>query len=74
MNRFTLLQMPDAQHYWIRQARVPVCFLPGGPKTDLDRDGATLVDMLVDSERIAAIEPAGRSGMQRRSVWRQAAI
>ena len=49
-------------------------FLPGGPKTDLDRDGATLVDMLVDSERIAAIEPAGRSGMQRRSVWRQAAI
>jgi len=77
MNRFTMLQMPDAQRYWIRRARVPVCFLPGGPKTDLDRDGATLVDMLVDSERIAAIEPAGAPAsndlpainLEARQVW-----
>jgi predicted amidohydrolase YtcJ len=33
--------------------------LPGGPKTAVDRDGATLVDLLVDNEKIAAIEPAG---------------
>jgi cytosine/creatinine deaminase len=32
---------------------------PDGPKTALDRDGATLVDCLVDNERITAIEPTG---------------
>jgi hypothetical protein len=51
--------VPEAQRYWIRQARVPICFLPGGPKTAVDRDGATLIDLFVDNERIAAIEPAG---------------
>ena len=59
MNLFKTLQVPEAQRYWIRQARVPICFLPGGPKTAVDRDGATLIDLLVDNERIAAIEPAG---------------
>jgi hypothetical protein len=29
-----------------------------GPGTALDRDGATLVDLLVDNDKIAAIEPA----------------
>src|SRR5260370_36134659 len=41
------------------EARVAICFLSGGPKTAVDRDGATLIDLLVDNERIAAIEPAG---------------
>src|ERR1700730_2673802 len=59
MNLFKTLQVPEAQRYWIGQARVPICFLPGGPKTAVDRDGATLIDLLVDNERIAAIEPAG---------------
>ena len=59
MDLFKTLQVPEAQRYWIRQARVPICFLPGGPKTAVDRDGATLIDLLVDNERIAAIEPTG---------------
>ena len=59
MNLLKTLQLPEAQRYWIRQARVPICFLPGGPKTAVDRDGATLIDLLIDNERIAAIEPAG---------------
>jgi cytosine/creatinine deaminase len=59
MNLFKTLQVPEVQRYWIRQARVPICFLSGGPKTAVDRDGATLIDLLVDNERIAAIEPAG---------------
>ena len=59
MNLFNTLQIPEAQRYCIRQARVPTCFLPDGPRTTLDRDGATLVDLLVDNGRIAAIESAG---------------
>src|ERR1700730_7225678 len=59
MNLFKTLQVPEAQRYWIGQARVPICFLPGGPKTAVDRDGATLIALLVDNEKIAAIEPAG---------------
>jgi cytosine deaminase len=59
MNLFNTLRIPEAQRYCIRQARVPTCFLPGGPTTTPDRDGATLVDLLVDNDKIAAIEPAG---------------
>ena len=59
MNPFKTLQIPEAQRYCIRQARVPTCFLPDGPRTSLDRGGATLVDLLVDNDRITAIEPAG---------------
>ena len=59
MNPFKTLQIPEAQRYWIRQARVPSCFLPVAPKKDVDRDGAALVDLLVDQDRIAAIDPAG---------------
>src|SRR4051794_5845705 len=59
MNPFKTLQMPEAQRYWIRQPRVPTCFLPDRPRTTFDRDGATLVDLLVNNDRIAAIEPAG---------------
>src|ERR1700726_4207385 len=58
MHPFKMLQIPEAPRYWLRRARVPVCFLPGGPKTAVDRDGATLIDLFVDNERIAAIEPA----------------
>ena len=77
MTPFKTLQIPEVQRYWIRQARVPICFLPGGPKTALDRDGATLVDILVDNHLIAAIEPAGTAAstdlaaidLESRHVW-----
>src|SRR5215471_923950 len=77
MTPFKTLQIPEAQRYWIRQARVPICFLPGGPKTDVDRDGATLVDLLVDKDKITAIEPAGAEiaahlpaiDLETRHVW-----
>ena len=59
MNPFKTLQIPEAQRYCIRQARVPTCFLPDGPRTTLDSDDAALVDLLVDNDKIAAIEPAG---------------
>ena len=45
MNLFKTLQVPEVQRYWIRQARVPICLLSGGPKTAVDRDGATLIDL-----------------------------
>jgi cytosine deaminase len=63
MNPFKTLQIPEGRRYWIRQARVPICFLPDQPKTALDRDGATLVDILVDSDILAAIEPAGAAAL-----------
>ena len=77
MTPFKTLQIPEVQRYWIRQACVPICFLPGGPKTALDRDGATLVDILVDNHLIAAIEPAGTAAstdlpaidLESRHVW-----
>ena len=77
MTPFKTLQIPKAQRYWIRQARVPICFLPGGPKTVLDPDGTTLVDILVDNHLIAAIEPAGTTAptdlpaidLESRHVW-----
>src|SRR5271168_3664907 len=77
MTPFKTLQIPEAQRYWIRRARVPICFLPGRPKTALDRDGATLVDVLVDNDLIAAIEPAGMAApadlpaidLESRHVW-----
>ena len=77
MTPFKTLQIPEAQRYWIRQARVPICFLPGELRTALDRDGATLVDILVDNQLIAAIEPAGTAAstdltainLESRHVW-----
>ena len=32
MNLFKTLQVPEVQRYWIRQARVPICFLSGEPR------------------------------------------
>jgi len=54
MTPFKTLQIPEAAPYWIRHARVPICFLPGRPTMYVDRDGATLLNLLVDKERIAA--------------------
>lgn len=77
MNLFKTIAIPEARRYWIRQARVPVCLLPDGPKTDLDRDGATRVDLLIDNEKIATIEPTGAAAsadlpaidLESRHVW-----
>jgi cytosine/creatinine deaminase len=54
------LALPASGRYWLRRARVPTCFLAKGASgASTDADGAALVDLLVDGERIGAIEPAG---------------
>jgi cytosine deaminase len=52
--------LPPEGRYWLRRARVPDCLLANRVLgAVLDDDGAALLDLLVDGERIAAIEPAG---------------
>jgi len=56
---FRSLQVPpQAQRYWIRQARIPVCFLPDAFRAVSAKDDGVLVDLLIDQESIAAIEPS----------------
>jgi len=53
------LAWPETERYWIARARVPACFLAGAiGGAAVDRDGAVLVDLLVDGDRIGRIEPA----------------
>jgi cytosine deaminase len=51
---------PDAATYWISNVRVPVCMLaPAQAFAPLDReDGAALLDILIDGERVAAVRAA----------------
>jgi len=52
--------IPDSARYWLRQARVPDCFLAAPlPAASRDHEGVPLVDLLIDEGRIAAIGPAG---------------
>jgi cytosine deaminase len=52
--------VPDAGSYWIRRARVPPCFLATPVAAAApDRDGAVLLDLLIEGQTIARIEPAG---------------
>lgn len=60
MTPFKLLQIPSAPRYRVNGARIPACFLPNPPAAERDRDGALLVDLLIEDGAIAAIEPAGR--------------
>ena len=54
------LALPQAGRYWLRRARVPTCFFATpAPGALLDADGAALVDLLIDGERVGAIEAAG---------------
>src|SRR5262249_60786461 len=68
---FSDLVWPDAAAYWIANARVPLCMLgearpgPGeaapGAQSDRD-DDVVLVDLLIESERLARMGPAGTAG------------
>jgi len=77
MTPFKTRQIPDAPRYWLKRARVPLCFLPNGLRAERDRDSAALVDILVGKESIAAIEPAGVASsvdvpaldLETRQVW-----
>src|SRR5262249_36526022 len=69
--QFSDLVWPDAAAYWIANARVPLCMLgearpgPGeaGPGAQSDRDdGVVLVDLLIESEQLARMVPAGTAG------------
>ena len=54
------LTLPQSERYWLRRARVPVCFLTAPvPGASVDGDNAALLDLLIDGERVGAIEPAG---------------
>jgi len=59
------LAWPEAGRYWIRRARVPAGLLAATVEgASADRDGALLVDILVDGERIGRIEPAAADAAQ----------
>jgi cytosine deaminase len=74
---FRSLQVPQAQQYWIRQARVPICFLPDAFRATAIHDDGILVDLLIDKESIAAIEPSAAAAgaalpaldLEGRQVW-----
>ena len=54
------LALPQEKRYWLRRARVPSCLLANPvPGAAPDEDGAALLDLLIDGERIAAIAQAG---------------
>ena len=59
MSFLATLALPETPRYWLRRARIPGSLLaapvPGAP---LDDDGSALVSILIDGERIAALEPA----------------
>jgi len=76
--RIGAVAIPDSGPYWLRRARVPACFLTGpdiGASTDAD--GALLLDILIDGERITRIAassadaPAGAPviDIAGRQVW-----
>src|SRR5262249_3779050 len=63
---FSDIVWPDAAAYWIANARVPLCMLgeAGRPGARSDRDdGVVLVDLLIESERLARMVPAGTAGV-----------
>jgi cytosine/creatinine deaminase len=50
------LAIPEGGSYWLRQARVPACFLAESvAAAATDRDGSPLIDLLVRDGRIARI-------------------
>jgi cytosine deaminase len=52
--------VPPTRRYWIKRSRVPQCFLAAPVAgTVPDGDGAVLLDLLIDGDTIARIEPAG---------------
>ena len=51
--------IPDTGPYWLRRARVPACFLAGPHGgAAADTDGALLLDILIEGERITRIAPS----------------
>jgi cytosine/creatinine deaminase len=52
--------IPDSGSYWIRQARVPACFLAEPvAAAAMDDDGSQAVDILIEGERIDRIIASG---------------
>jgi cytosine/creatinine deaminase len=76
--QFSDIVWPAAAAYWIANARVPLCMLGEarpGAQYDCD-DGIALVDLLIESERLARMVPAGTAGtdhplidLRGRQVW-----
>src|SRR5262245_3299331 len=62
--QFSDIVWPDAPAYWIANARVPLCMLgEARPPAQYDGDdGIVLVDLLIESERLARMVPAGTAG------------
>ncbi len=52
-------EVPAADRYWLKSARVPACFLAASLAAPADEDGALLLDLLVENGTIGAIAPAG---------------
>ncbi len=56
---FAALRIPDADRWWLGQARVPACLLASPVAgAAADPDGALLLDLLLDRGQVAAIRPA----------------
>jgi cytosine/creatinine deaminase len=54
--------IPDTPHWRLTNARIPLCLLDGhGVAGDID--GLALVDLVIDSGKIASILPSGADGM-----------
>ena len=59
MRNFRAMKIPQEGPYWLKRARVPACFLTETVDgAEADGDGALLLDLLIDHERIAAIAPS----------------
>jgi cytosine deaminase len=59
MRYFRALTIPQDGGYWLKRARVPACFLNETVDgAQADADGALLLDLLIDHQRIAAIAPS----------------
>jgi cytosine/creatinine deaminase len=77
--QFSHILWPDAATYRIGNARVPLCMLAEAkaPAVYDREDGAVLVDLLIESERLARMVPAGTLGsdqgplidLRGRQVW-----
>ena len=78
MRTFKAVSVPQGGSYWLKRARVPACFLAEPVEgAEADQDGALLLDLLIDQQRIAAITPSSlpnQAGspdldLQGRQVW-----
>ncbi|MEM9946950.1 MAG: cytosine deaminase [Cyanobacteria bacterium P01_D01_bin.36] len=58
----SFLQIPDVPHYWLRNGRIPRALLSADDLTSLnsaEREELVLVDVKIQGDQIACIEPVG---------------